>query len=197
MGGEPDPRRMRETNTDVWNLSMRKQTTHARDAAASRPRRIVVYVSMIRRRSRVPSRWRSSRSLVAPRFPSRRGGGLHAGDSRGLDAATAAHAVCVYLHGVHVSRGDADGESAEGDDEDGEAEEEPDVDTPEWALFVLGRLTLVVLLGLLDSALALALQRAAHRETTLETARCRYGRRNRYPRGWGNRGRGNATRARL
>ena len=107
------------------------------------------------------------------------------------------NAVCVYLHGVHVSRGDADGESAEGDDEDGEAEEEPDVDTPEWALFVLGRLTLVVLLGLLDSALALALQRAAHRETTLETARCRYGRRNRYPRGWGNRGRGNATRARL
>ena len=103
---------MRETNTDVWNLSTRKQTTHARDAAASRPRRIVVYVSMIRRRSRVPSRWRSSRSLVAPRFPSRRGGGLHAGDSRGLDAATAAHAVCVYLHGVHVSRGDADGESA-------------------------------------------------------------------------------------
>ena len=81
---------MRETNTDVRNLSMRKQTTHARDAAASRPRRIVVYVSMIRRRSRVPSRWRSSRSLVAPRFPSRRGGGLHAGDSRGLDAATAA-----------------------------------------------------------------------------------------------------------
>lgn len=101
-------------------------------------------------------------------------------------------------HGVHVSRGDADGESAEGDDEDGEAEEEPDVDAPEGALLVLGRLTLVVLLGLLDSALALALQRAAHREMTRR--RCggaEPGDGTRCPRGRGNRRRGNATRARL
>lgn len=192
---------MRETRDDVWNLlsCTDEETNDTRERrggeSPSADRGLCVYDTATvagtesvafesgSRRAAFPftTRW----GLARGRFTRTRRG------DRGE------RGVRVYLHGVHVSRGDADGESAEGDDEDGEAEEEPDVDTPEWALFVLGRLTLVVLLGLLDSALALALQRAAHRETTLETARCRYGRRNRYPRGWGNRGRGNATRARL
>ena len=102
MGGEPDPGRMRQTRDDARDTyprldrNLKWKTNDNREDTSRRPRRIVVYVSMIRRWWRVPRRWRSSQGLVAPRFPSRRGGGLNAGDSRGLDAATAT-AVCVCL----------------------------------------------------------------------------------------------------
>ena len=71
-------------------------------------------------------------------------------------------AVCTrrsHLPGVDGARGDADCESPEGDDEDAQAEDEPDVHAAERRRLVPGSLRLVVLLRLLDSALAALLRR--------------------------------------
>ena len=68
----------------------------------------------------------------------------------------------------------ADGESSEGHDEDGEAKHEPEVHAPERGRLVFLRLGLVVLLGLLDSALPAILFRRAMRSQHRDTASRRH-----------------------
>ena len=75
-----------------------------------------------------------------------------------------------FLPGVDGPGGHPYGESPEGHDEDGEAEHEPEIHAPERRFLVFLRLGLVVLLGLLDSALPAVLFRGARRSQHRDAA---------------------------
>jgi hypothetical protein len=155
-----------------WCLSFCDESRSGRVLAR---RRCAVCVRIVYHHQKVTAvlsrgRARSPGARVSSRGASRWRWNFSAGESRADrargESASEGHfltqAVCTrrsHLPGVDGARGDADCESPEGDDEDAQAEDEPDVHAAERRRLVPGSLRLVVLLRLLDSALAALLRR--------------------------------------